>query len=74
MTKFLSKEHTILERPYMDFRPFGVDEHEQLIRDISGVFIARASVIWRSMSPPRRLIHRRAHAQLRNSAAFSMNA
>jgi signal transduction histidine kinase/class 3 adenylate cyclase len=40
MTEFLSKEHTILERPYMEFRPFGVDEHEQLIRDISGVFIA----------------------------------
>jgi signal transduction histidine kinase/class 3 adenylate cyclase len=40
MTEFLSKEHTILERPFMEFRPFGVDEHEQLIRDISGVPIA----------------------------------
>lgn len=40
MTEFLSKDHSILERPFMEFRPFGVDEHEQLIRDISGVPIA----------------------------------
>jgi signal transduction histidine kinase/class 3 adenylate cyclase len=43
MTKLLSKDHTILERPFMEFRPFGVDEHGEKIRDVSGVTV-RANV------------------------------
>jgi signal transduction histidine kinase/ActR/RegA family two-component response regulator len=43
MTALLSKEHTILEKGPMEFRPFGIDEHGQKIRDISGV-IVKASV------------------------------
>jgi hypothetical protein len=43
MTTLLSKEHTILEKGAMEFRPFGIDEHGQKIRDISGV-IVKASV------------------------------
>ena len=43
MTALLSKEHTILEKGAMEFRPFGIDEHGQKIRDISGV-IVKASV------------------------------
>lgn len=39
MTQFLSKEHTILEKGCMEFRPFGVDEHGEKIRDISGVVV-----------------------------------
>ena len=39
MTELLSKEHTILERPFMEFRPFGVDEQGETIRDISGVIV-----------------------------------
>ena len=39
MTELLSKEHTILERPFMEFRPFGVDEHGEKIRDISGAIV-----------------------------------
>jgi hypothetical protein len=39
MTELLSKEHTILERPFMEFRPFGVDEHGEKIRDVSGVTV-----------------------------------
>jgi hypothetical protein len=39
----LSKAHTILERPFMLYRPFGVDERGEKIRDISGM-IARANV------------------------------
>src|SRR5918995_4358202 len=35
----LSKDHTILERPYMEFRPFGADEHGAKIRDVSGVVL-----------------------------------
>ena len=35
----LSKEHTILERSYMEFLPFGVDEHGAKIRDVSGVVL-----------------------------------
>src|SRR5678816_4905136 len=43
MMTILSKEHTILEKGVMEFRPFGIDEHGQKIRDISGV-IVKASV------------------------------
>lgn len=39
MTGFLSKDHTILERPFMEFRPFGVDERGEKIRDISGTIV-----------------------------------
>ena len=41
--ELLSKEHTILERPLMEFRPFGVDEHGEKIRDVTGM-IVRANV------------------------------
>ena len=43
MASLLSKDHTILERPFMEFRPFGVDERAAKIRDISGT-IVRANV------------------------------
>jgi hypothetical protein len=39
MTDLLSKDHTILERPFMEFRTFGVDERGEKIRDSSGVVI-----------------------------------
>jgi hypothetical protein len=39
MTELLSKDHTILERPFMEFRPFGVDERGEKIRDISGTIV-----------------------------------
>ena len=39
MTDLLSKDHTILERPYMEFPPFGMDENGEKIRDVSGVVI-----------------------------------
>ena len=37
MTHLLTKEHTILEKGNMEFRPFGVDEHGRKIRDVTGV-------------------------------------
>lgn len=37
--KLLSKEHAILERPVMQFRPFGVTPDGQKIRDVSGITI-----------------------------------
>ena len=37
--KLLSKEHTILERPFMEFPPFGVDEDGAKIEDISGALV-----------------------------------
>jgi len=43
MTELLPKSHTILERQFMEFRPFGVDEHGDKIRDVSGVTV-RANV------------------------------
>ena len=39
MTELLSKEHTILERPFMEFRPFGVDESGEKIRDVAGISV-----------------------------------
>ncbi len=39
MSALLSKEHTILERPMMEFPPFGVDERGEKIRDISGAIV-----------------------------------
>lgn len=35
----LPKEHTILERPLMLFRPFGVDEEGRKIADVSGTLV-----------------------------------
>jgi len=35
----LSVEHTILERPFMEFPPFGKDEQGAKIRDISGTIV-----------------------------------
>ena len=39
MTDLLSKDHTILERPFMEFRPFGMDERGEKILDCSGVVV-----------------------------------
>lgn len=39
MTKFLAKDHTILERPFMEFPPYGVNEQGEKINDISGVLV-----------------------------------
>jgi len=41
----LSKDRTILEREVMEFRPFGLDEQGQTIRDLSGMSI-RAVVVY----------------------------
>ena len=41
----LPKHRTILEREYMEFRPFGVDEQGDTIRDLTGMSI-RATVIY----------------------------
>jgi len=35
----LTKEHTILERPVMAFRPFGLDEQGHKIADVSGTLV-----------------------------------
>ncbi len=43
MTELLSKDHTILERPFMEFPPFGRDEQGNKIRDVSGITV-RANV------------------------------
>ena len=37
--KLLSKKHPILERPVMQFRPFGVTPDGRKIRDVSGITI-----------------------------------
>jgi hypothetical protein len=39
MPALLSKDHTILERPFMEFRPFGVDERGERICDITGMIV-----------------------------------
>lgn len=39
MTELLSKDHSILERRFMEFRPFGLDERGEKICDISGVIV-----------------------------------
>jgi signal transduction histidine kinase len=49
----LSKDRTILERDFMEFRPFGVDEHGEKIRDLTGMSI-RATVIYLESSMARR--------------------
>ena len=40
----LPKDRTILEREFMEFRPFGLDEQGRTIRDLSGMSI-RAVVV-----------------------------
>ena len=35
----LTEDHTILERPVMAFRPFGIDEHGRKIADVSGTLV-----------------------------------
>ena len=37
--ELLSPDHTILERPFMEFRPFGVDERGRKITDVSGMIV-----------------------------------
>ena len=39
MSELLSKQHRILEKGMMEFRPFGVDERGKKIRDASGVTV-----------------------------------
>lgn len=39
MTELFSKEHTILERPFMEFRPYGKDERGETISDITGMIV-----------------------------------
>ena len=46
------KHRTILEREYMEFRPFGVDEQGEKIRDLTGMSI-RATVIYLETSMAR---------------------
>ncbi len=36
----LSKEHTILEKGTMEFRPFGIDEQGEKIRDVTGIKVS----------------------------------
>ncbi len=48
----LSKDRTILEREVMEFRPFGLDEQGQTIRDLSGMSI-RAVVVYLEASRSR---------------------
>ena len=38
-TALLSSDHTILERPFMEFRPFGVDDRGESIQDFAGMVI-----------------------------------
>ncbi len=39
MTDLLSKDHSILERSFMEFRPFGLNDRGEKIGDISGVVV-----------------------------------
>ena len=39
MSELLSKDHPILERGFMEYRPFGVDADGWRIRDVSGVTV-----------------------------------
>jgi len=39
MTDLLSSDHSILERPFMEFRPFGLNDKGEKISDISGVVV-----------------------------------
>ncbi|HXC66764.1 MAG TPA: hypothetical protein VN638_05040, partial [Nitrospiraceae bacterium] len=50
--ELFSKDHSILERKMMEFRPFGLDEQGQTIRDMSGMSI-RAVVVYLESSQAR---------------------
>ena len=53
--ELLSKEHSILERPFMLFRPFGVTPDGQKIRDVSGITIkAKRRILGRSRRQEKR--------------------
>ena len=39
MTQLLSKDHTILEKGFMEHRPFGIDPRGENIRDVSGLTV-----------------------------------
>jgi hypothetical protein len=39
MMELLSRDHTILERPYMAYRPFGIDENGKKVQDVSGISV-----------------------------------
>ena len=39
MNDLLPKDHSILERPFMEFRPFGLDDRGEKICDITGVVV-----------------------------------
>jgi len=43
--QLLPKDRTILEREFMEFRPFGLDEKGHTIRDLSGMSI-KAVVVY----------------------------
>ena len=49
----LPKDRTILERESMEFRPFGLDEQGEKIRDLTGMSI-RATVLYLESSMTRR--------------------
>ena len=38
--KLLSRDHTIVERPFLEFRPFGIAEGGDKIRDLTGFSVA----------------------------------
>ncbi|MEP6932900.1 MAG: hypothetical protein ABI988_03005 [Nitrospirota bacterium] len=37
--ELLSQDHTILDRPFMEYRPFGVDDQGESIQDFAGMVI-----------------------------------
>ncbi len=39
MSELLSKDHAILERGFMEYRPFGVDADGRKIHDVSGITV-----------------------------------
>jgi signal transduction histidine kinase len=49
----LPKDRTILQREFLEFRPFGVDEQGEKIRDLTGMSL-RATVIYLESSMARR--------------------
>lgn len=57
----LSKDRTILERPLMEFPPFGLDEEGRTIRDLSGMSI-RAIVLFLEKTVARERGEAAAHA------------
>src|SRR4026207_1243335 len=62
------KYQTILEREYMEFRPFGVNEQGQKIRDLTGMSL-RATVIYLEASVARQ--HGQAAACRRSKSCAS---